>query len=225
MKELTAFIVSLVFLSSLPLGAVHAQESQVTVEVNPNLELFAVVYILAFNGSDPFIVAPQDYIQDVLTYFAPYRNSEAVTLMKDIMPQSFPYYIRDRSIVSFAGDLVNMPYLGNMREEDPLLTGLYQQLVKFAKESNFIQFYNAHKETYEKAAKPFREVLPDEIPQKFVEFFGYSYTSYKVELSYSLWIHPHSEYSADSAICVMTAQGDPLRQGMVIIHELSLIHI
>lgn len=50
----------------------------IKVEVNPNLELFAVIYILAFNGSEPFIIAPKDYINDVLTYFAPYKEHEAV---------------------------------------------------------------------------------------------------------------------------------------------------
>jgi len=72
MKKLMIFITGLILFSSLSLGAVYAQESQVTVEVNPNLELFSVVYILAFNGSDEFIIAPQDYVQEVLTYFAPY---------------------------------------------------------------------------------------------------------------------------------------------------------
>ncbi|MCD6372381.1 MAG: DUF4932 domain-containing protein, partial [Thermococcus sp.] len=84
MKKVGAFLITLIFLSSLPLGTTQAQGPQVVVEVNPNLELFSVIYILAFNGSDPFIVAPQDYIQDVLTYFAPYKEHEAVKYIREV---------------------------------------------------------------------------------------------------------------------------------------------
>jgi len=221
LKKLSLVVLLLLFLSTIPQLMLSQEEPQVTVEVNPNLELFAVVYILAFNGSDEFIIAPRDYVNDVLTYFAPYANSGAVRLIRDLIPQSFSYYVRDRSIRKFARNLVKMPYLGNMSESDPLLTEPYKQLVKFAKESNFIQFYNEHKEVYEKAVTPLKEVLPNDIPEKFVKFFGWSYTSYKVELSYSLWIHPYSEYTRDSAICIMTAQGDHLVRGMVMLHEFT----
>jgi len=36
--------------------------SVITVEINPNLELFAVLYILALNGSDLVIMAPSSYM-------------------------------------------------------------------------------------------------------------------------------------------------------------------
>ncbi len=67
----------------------------IKVEVNPNLELFAVLYILAFNGSDYFITAPKGYINDVLTYFAPYRDDPTVKYTREVFNSSLPLYARD----------------------------------------------------------------------------------------------------------------------------------
>ncbi len=77
----------------------------IKVEVNPNLELFAVLYILAFNGSDYLITAPKGYINDVLTYFAPYKNSEAVKYIREVFNSSLPLYARDNGIMEFSSRL------------------------------------------------------------------------------------------------------------------------
>ena len=220
MKIISLIVTSLIFLSTLPPG--EAQEHQMTVEVNPNLELFAVVYILAFNGSDEFVIAPQSYIDDVLTYFAPYKEHPAVELIREIMPKDQPYYLKDHFIADFAGNLATMPYLGNFSEDNLPLSEFYRQLSDFAKESNFIQFYNSHRETYEKTVKPLMDVIPEDFPQKFIEFFGYSYSEYRVELSYSLWIHAHVKCGLDSITCVMSVSSDPSGRVRTILHEFTL---
>lgn len=219
----SAVILYLILFSVPPVASLKSTQnfSKVSVEVNPNLELFAVVYILAFNGSDDFIIAPQSYINDVLTYFAPYKEHPAVELIREIMPKDQPYYLKDHFIMDFAGNLATMPYLGNFSEDDFLLSEFYRQLSDFAKESNFIQFYNSHRETYEKAVKPLSEVIPKDFPKKFIEFFGYSYSEYKVVLSYSLWIHAHVKYSLDSIVCVMSVPSEPLSRVRTIFHEFA----
>ena len=219
MKTISLIVTSLIFLSTLPSG--EAQEHQMTVEVNPNLELFAVVYILAFNGSDEFIIAPKSYVRDVLTYFAPYKEHPAVELIREIMPKDQPYYLKDHFIADFAGNLATMSYLGNFSEDKLLLSEFYRQLSDFAKESNFIQFYNSHRETYEKTMKPLMDVIPKDFPQKFIEFFGYSYSEYRVELSYSLWIHAHVKCGLDSITCVMSVSSDPSGRVRTILHEFT----
>lgn len=118
-------------------SSVAAEAPEVVVEVNPNLELFAAVYILAFNGSDPFVIALQSCIRDVLTYFDSYRDHPAVHLMRETIPKDLPHYMRDYSINGFAAKLTSTPYLGNMSENDPILSEFYRALVSFAKESNF----------------------------------------------------------------------------------------
>lgn len=224
MKKLALLSIGLILFSIIAIPKVGAQESKVVVEVNPNLELFAVVYTLAFNGSDDFIVAPQSYINDVLTYFSDYKDHSAIQLAKEIFPKDASYHIRDMTIARWAGDLAGMPYLGNESEDDPLLTGLYKELVRFAKDTNFIEFYNAHKEEYEKAIVSLKEALPKNFPQKFVEFFGYTHEEYKIELSYSLAIHFNSKYGVNSVTCVGTVPKNKLAskfRALIALHEFT----
>ena len=218
--KIVAFIfVGFILLSQLAYGM--QEKPKVIVEINPNLELFAVVYILAFNGSDEFIIAPKSYINEVLEYFASYKEHPAVELIREIMPKDQPYYLKDHFIADLAGNLATMSYLGNFSEDNLLLSEFYRQLSDFAKESNFIQFYNSHRKTYEKAVKPLMDVIPEALPQKFIEFFGYSYSEYRVELSYSLWIHGHVKYDLDSVTCVMSVSSDLSGRVRTILHEFT----
>ncbi|ASJ15685.1 hypothetical protein A3L04_00630 [Thermococcus chitonophagus] len=81
----------LLLMAQIP-WACSASNGTVVVETNPNLELFGVLYILAFNGSDPFIVAPPEYVKDVLTYFGPYKSHEAVKFVQTLVDKSLPQY-------------------------------------------------------------------------------------------------------------------------------------
>jgi hypothetical protein len=189
-KRVSLILSLLLILSPFQLTTAEVQKPNVVVEINPNLELFAIVYILAFNGSDDFIIAPQEYIDAVLTYFAPYKNHEAVYLMRETFPRELPYYIRDYSIIEWAAKVVIMPYLGNESEDDPLLSGLLKALVSFAKESNFMRFYNSHVREYKNAIRPAKEALKPKFLEKFDNLFGHQYDEYHISLSYSIWIHP-----------------------------------
>jgi len=164
--------------------------SDVVIEVNPNLELFSVIYILAFNGSDPFIMAPPSYIKDVLTYFAPYKNSEAVRYVQGAFNSSLPLYTRDEAIMALSKRLVRLNYLGNITNDTAL--GLDLMLfAEFAKESNFEAFYRAHLKDYERSISNLSRIL-SQAPQWYWHLFGRAHTRFRVEASYSLRIHPHS---------------------------------
>ena len=197
MKRVSFVLFFIVIVSTFPQASAEAPE--MIIEVNPNLELFAAVYILAFNGSDPFIIAPQSYISDVLTYFDSYRDHPAVYLMRETIPKDLPHYIRDYSINGFAAKLTSTPYLGNMSENDPILSEFYRSLVSFAKESNFMEFYEAHKGEYEKVLEPAKRALTSELFQEFEGFFGYQYKTFHIALSYSLRIHPGSRVVGEVA--------------------------
>ncbi|RLF79534.1 hypothetical protein DRN44_08725 [Thermococci archaeon] len=192
----------LIFIATLPNAL--AETPEIIIEVNPNLELFAAVYILAFNGSDPFIIAPQSYISDILDYFAPYKDHPAVYLVRDALPQDLPHYRRDYSINEFAASLVSKPYLGNMSENDLTLSDFYRSLISFAKESNFMGFYKRHAKEYEEVLEPARKALTQDIFQKFEELFGSQYGAFHIALSYSLRIHPGSSLSGILRIILAT---------------------
>jgi len=196
MKKASLILCLLVLIAATPTAA---EEPKVIIEVNPNLELFAVVYILAFNGNGPFIIAPQSYINDVLDYFAPYKDHPAVYSVREAIPQDLSHYRRDYSINEFAASLVSKPYLGNMSENDFTLSEFYRSLISFAKESNFMEFYKKHKKEYEEALKPARGALTQDIFQKFEELFGKQYKTFHIALSYSLRVHPGSKAVGDTA--------------------------
>ena len=164
--------------------------SDIVIEVDPNLELFSVIYILAFNGSDPFIMAPPSYIKDVLTYFAPYKDSEAVKDVREAFNSSLPFYTRDDAIMALSTRLVKLKYLGNITNDTTL--GLDLRLfAEFARESNFEAFYRAHMKDYERSISTLSKIL-SQAPQWYWRLFGRRYTRFRVEASYSLRIHPHS---------------------------------
>lgn len=188
-KKASLILCFLLLISQTPL--IKAEEQpQVVVEVNPNLELFAVVYILAFNGSDEFIIAPQSYVKDVLTYFAPYKDHPAVYLMRETFPKDLPWHLRDTSIRQWSDQLFRMKYLGN--ESDELLSGLLRELIHFAKEANFMDFYKLHRNDYEQAVNQSKMALKPKYVLRLDALFNRSYQSYRVELSYSLAIHDHA---------------------------------
>ncbi|WP_457754482.1 DUF4932 domain-containing protein [Thermococcus sp.] len=169
------------------------------IEINPNLELFAVVYILAFNGSDDFIIAPQSYVKDVLTYFAPYRNHVAVKSIRQMFPKDLPTYIKDENIWNWAGNLAVMDYLGDQENS----SDFYAELSDFARESNFIEFYNAHREEYEKALTPIKNIFEElDFIEELEHRSGKKYNEYRVELSYSLLIHLHSRQMVTKACMI-----------------------
>ena len=220
MKKVGVFLITLIFFSSLPLEATQAQEPQVIVEINPNLELFSVVYILAFNGSDPFIIAPRDYVQDVLTYFAPYKEHEAVKYVRKVFNDSLPYYYGDNSIGVLSSRLVMLSYLPNETN-----LGDLKPLAEFASESNFMKFYNAHKKGYLEYTSRIAPYL-ENVPELHRKFFGFTYQEYRVELSYSIRIHPHAIFRGETAYCIGYAYPNKYRAQMfqqitTIFHELT----
>lgn len=220
MKKVAVFLVTLMFLSSLPLGATQAQEPQVAVEVDPNLELFSVVYILAFNGSDPFIIAPRDYVQDVLTYFALYKEHEAVKYIREIFSDSSSYYHQDSVIMDLSSRLALLDYLPNETN-----LGDLKPLAEFAKESDFMKFYKAHEEEYVKYTSSIVSYLKN-VPEIHKKFFGFTYQEYRVELSYSIRIHPHAIFRGEKAYCIGYAppskyKAQMFQQVVTIFHELT----
>ena len=224
MKTASLILCLLIFIATLPNAL--AETPEILIEVNPNLELFAVVYILAFNGSDPFIIAPQSYINDVLDYFAPYNDHPAVYLVRDAIPQDLPHYRRDYSINEFAASLVSKPYLGNMSENDLTLSDFYRSLISFAKESNFMGFYKRHAKEYEEVLEPARKALTQDIFQKFEELFGNQYGTFHIALSYSLRIHPGSRFVGDTAyyfgyVAFMPEQYAEISYLYLAVHEYS----
>ncbi|MCA6213916.1 MAG: hypothetical protein PWP19_1729 [Thermococcaceae archaeon] len=188
MRRLAAILMGILLVTSISPGfhIVQAQEPKMVVEVNPNLELLAVLYILAFNGSDLFIIGPQDYVQDVLTYFAPYKDHEAVHYIRKIMDNSYSYYSRDNTIMALSDRLVLLDYLPNETN-----LGDLKPLAEFANESNFMEFYRAHEKEYAEYISSIEPYLKS-LPELHREFFGYAAKEYRVEYSYSLRIHGHT---------------------------------
>ncbi|NJE49847.1 DUF4932 domain-containing protein [Thermococcus sp. 9N3] len=167
-----------------------------SIEINPNLELFAVLYILAFNGSDYFITAPKDYISDVLTYFAPYRDDPAVKYIREVFNSSLPLYARDNGIMEFSSRLALLGYLPNETN-----LGELELLANFARKSDFMTFYSAHRSEYEEITRPLVGYL-ECVPEEYERLFGHTYESFRVEASYSLHIHPHVVFENETVYYV-----------------------
>ncbi|HDN81251.1 MAG TPA: DUF4932 domain-containing protein, partial [Methanomicrobia archaeon] len=69
----------LLLLVFLPINAESNDLPEITVRVNPNFELLAVVYTLATDNPYP---VNQDYFNDLMDYFGDYKDHEAVKSME-----------------------------------------------------------------------------------------------------------------------------------------------
>ncbi|HDN82020.1 MAG TPA: DUF4932 domain-containing protein, partial [Methanomicrobia archaeon] len=76
-KVYLGFILLLLIL--WPINAESNEVPEITVKVNPNFELLAVVYTLAAENPYP---ANQEYFNDLMNYFGDYKDHEAVKSIK-----------------------------------------------------------------------------------------------------------------------------------------------
>jgi len=177
-KIWTIFVLSLLVL--WPINVESNDLPEITVSVNPNFELLAVVYTLATD--DPFPVN-QEYFDDLMEYFGEYKDNKVVKNMKQRLS-----ILDSRSLENFFFrqqwlllDTSDPPEMKSDTENE-----FIDLLRDFALETDFMKFYNDHQNYYQEFYDfLYKNTAIEEIPSLFYEFFGVSMSEMHIESSYS----------------------------------------
>ncbi|MCD6127208.1 MAG: S-layer protein [Methanomicrobia archaeon] len=169
----------LILLIFLPVSINSNELPEITVRVNPNFELLAVVYTLAADNPYP---VNQDYFNDLMDYFGDYKDHEAVQRMKQKL--GFDYRTVENFFFKEQRALLNTSDPPEMKTDSK--DEFIDLLRDFAVKTDFMKFYNEHQKYYNEYYDfLYENTAIKEIPSLFNEFFGVSMSEMHMESSYS----------------------------------------
>ncbi len=169
----------LLLLVFLPINAESNDLPEITVRVNPNFELLAVVYTLATDNPYP---VNQDYFNDLMDYFGDYKDHEAVQTMKQKL--GFDYSTVENFFFKEQRTLLNTSDQPEMKTDSK--DESIDLLRDFAVKTDFMKFYNEHQKYYNEYYDfLYENTAIKEIPSLFNEFFGACMSEMHMESSYS----------------------------------------
>jgi len=176
-KIFVSFVLLLLIL--WPVNAESDELPEITVRVNPNFELLAVVYTLA--TENPFPVN-QEYFNDLMEYFGDHKDHEAVKDMKQRISfnlDTIDIFFRNEQWLLF--NTSDPPEM-----ESDSKNGFLGLLRDFAVDTDFMKFYNEHQSYYQEFYDfLYENTAVKEIPFLFNNFFGVSMSEMHIESSYS----------------------------------------
>lgn len=149
-------------------------------KVDPRVELLSITFRLAdaeeFKGEDF-----KNYVNDINTYFAAYKNHELISFIKEIRnEQGIGYdavakmavhltYPELKPILPFSENIPEKRWGTHLKNTAHFIT----LLQKFHKESNFQKFYSEHQSLYNIAEDRFNQNVLNEIDINwYPEFYG-----------------------------------------------------
>ena len=126
--------------------------SNLHIEIKPEIELLAGVLSQTswIKVRGPYKGEGNGYFRELKNFFAPYKNHKAVKIAEELTKKGFTY----DAPVGFVLSLGPLPYLDPVNGYSEYLVeraggsrdleNFRQELVKLAKESNFMEFYRKH---------------------------------------------------------------------------------
>ncbi|MCD6372346.1 MAG: DUF4932 domain-containing protein [Thermococcus sp.] len=212
MKRSAALIIVLMFLSSaIPTGAYDA-DSRVSVTISPNSELLSVVYYLAFGRSDPFVIDRGGYLDEVDSYFAPYRNHRAVQMLREYIENATSIPEKDMRLFYTEYYLLLcteppelQPWAGI---NDPWTIDFIGALRDFARESDFMTFYRNHQDYYMEDLEIYENAISLLPPDEFMgHYMDVSNVRFEFHHPFLVAIHGHSFNPVRNGVQIYGAGG------------------
>ncbi|CAD5244138.1 DUF4932 domain-containing protein [Thermococcus camini] len=178
MERLWALIILTLFIgAAAPQVTGYDVTGKVSVEISPNSELLSVVYYLAFGRSDPFVIDRGGYLDEVDSYFAPYRNHRAVQMLREHLEKAASISERDLRLfyteyyLLLCTEPPELQPWGNI--DDPWTLDFIEALRDFARESDFMAFYRTHQNYYREDLGIYTNALsllpPDEFLSRYTD--------------------------------------------------------
>ena len=207
MKKLLASMVAIFLLFSLvfpeistPLKAdVTSNESKVVnISIDPRIELISVVQLL----SDYPLLSQHDfqYKKGVLKYFSPYKSLPAVQKFKEMSEKGFSYdappaamlYLSDPPELKNVLPFTNFNDIVGRAGGEENLKAFIGDLRDFAIKSDFMDFFNAHKDYYSTLVRNVETNLGKYKDMTILgDFYGVSKNSYNIIIA---TLYPNGGY-------------------------------
>ncbi len=165
-----------------------ANKGKYSMEVPEVQELVHIIIALTKTGlADSNLVNHEgEYYQDVINHFGPYKEEQIVQLLDNGLVNNYPNIKASACQMSWDGDrIVNDPNYGHLYliEQNQLAQAI-PLLEDFAKKTQFRQFYQDHKEYYEKLIALMHEQTPIKQQWEWLEKeFPHRYHHYRVTFS------------------------------------------
>jgi hypothetical protein len=166
----------------LPFPSAYALSDDIDFEIkiDPRIELLAVIQSLTpWAKTNGFTHLDFQYYRDVKNYFAPHKNHRAVKWMADNIKKNFCYDAPPAAMLHLSDppDLkANVPFsdylLGRGRGETNLNT-MIECFNEFAKDSNFMKFWEDQQPFYKEYVNRVKGILPyEDYARLMMNYYG-----------------------------------------------------
>lgn len=169
--------------------SLDSKGTQIPACVNPAIELISTIHYLARTGQYDEMLLP-GYMQRVEDHFGRSRVHSAVRLAKEMnrlndingsAPMALAVYLGPPPLLEPINDLSSPPGDLDPRWTPKLIDDFLEEARKFAKETNFMDFFTSQKDFHAMAVENLKKTLKKEnILPWFNDFFGTSPKNYKM---------------------------------------------
>ncbi|MGD9345341.1 MAG: DUF4932 domain-containing protein [Candidatus Aminicenantes bacterium] len=161
----------------------------IPIRVDSRIELFSTIHRLA--GTNQYVSNDlPGYIQDVEEYFAPFRNLGAVKLaialrkshnLDGNSPMAIAAYLTDPPSLDERAPLIPPPYDLDRRWTPDAISIFLDAARDFARKTDFMSFFDAHRPLYIRATQNLRLTLENtDLISWFQDYFGYQPDDYVI---------------------------------------------
>jgi hypothetical protein len=168
-------------------------QSSINVSVDPRIELYSVILQLSdfrgFPGADVLTDFDFPYKQEVISRFSPFKQHQAVKLYNELSKKGFWFGHPPSAMLH----LSNPPELDKKYPVDKLIIKLaggnenldnfFECIRQFSNDSNFMDFFQAHKKIYDKWIQDYEKSLNSDWICDLEQYFGCSQNSYNIILA------------------------------------------
>lgn len=161
----------------------------IPIYVDPRVELFSTIHRLAGTGQYDSNALP-GYIRDIQKYFDPFRNHRAVQLAIELRksrgldgnsPMAIAVYLTDPPSLEGRAPLIPPPDDLDRRWTPDAIAVFLEAAQDFARQTDFMSFFDAHRPLYNRAVLNLRSTLKDtDLMSWFQEYFGYQPDDYVI---------------------------------------------
>jgi hypothetical protein len=194
MKNITALLIlTLLFLGCQKdqdiVNPSPAAESQITIKVDPRMELLSVIQHFTSWSANGHIKPDIQYKEDIDNYFKGFKNSPAVTKSEQLFNKGFGYDAPPEFILyhsdppEFKQIIPYSNYLISRAGSESILKDYADAIRDFAVKSNFMDFYNSHLSFYAEIESEAKKAIGDINYVKALEdYYGEKKNSYTIIL-------------------------------------------
>ena len=191
MRKLFTLTILLVFISLCYSGNINAKK-EINIKVDPRIELLAAIQVISdYNEQFNLITRFEfPYKKEMISYFSPFKSHKAVLIFEQISHAGFSYDAPPGAMIhlSHPPELnITTPftdYLYKRAGGEELLMEFIEALRDFAKESNFMQFWEKHTQFYQATVSKVKETMAGQDYVATLEnYFGMQQSSYNIVLA------------------------------------------